>query len=285
MIPALTGYGYGVLRQLPSASAVTTGHAATVVSVVKTVLAAVAASRSDLSDMTVACVGLGSIGRSSLELLLARAAHSPARLILCEANGQAALLADVATSVREGGFVGLIDTCESSPDLPNRIYGADLIIGATSSTSQIIDIDSLRPGTIVVDDSFPHCFDPALAVERMQTQRDVLVVGGGLLYCGTAERFAAGSLPSAAIAERLSQLRLPGTIAACQLESLLQAATADFPPAERASAELPLVHGVVDTALALTYWAAAETFGIAAAPLHLLDHVVEAGLLLDPVEP
>ncbi|HEV2087551.1 MAG TPA: hypothetical protein VGR21_04485, partial [Cryptosporangiaceae bacterium] len=89
MIPALTGYGYGVLRdpvlrQAAAAPVVTTGHAVTAVSVFRTVLAALGATGRHLGELTVAAVGLGSIGRTSLELLLTHAARPPARLLLCD---------------------------------------------------------------------------------------------------------------------------------------------------------------------------------------------------------
>ena len=38
----------------------------------------------------------------------------------------------------------------------------------------------LAAGTIVVDDSFPNCFDSDLAIHRMTSQKDVLLVDGGL---------------------------------------------------------------------------------------------------------
>ncbi|NEE41004.1 hypothetical protein G3M53_88450, partial [Streptomyces sp. SID7982] len=55
MIPSLTGYGFDVLRAVGttgSALAVTTGHAATVVSVVRTVHAALDATGQQLSSLT-----------------------------------------------------------------------------------------------------------------------------------------------------------------------------------------------------------------------------------------
>jgi hypothetical protein len=57
MIPSLTGYGFDVLSSVEGAVAVTTGHAATVVSVVKTVQAALDATGQKLADLDVAFVG------------------------------------------------------------------------------------------------------------------------------------------------------------------------------------------------------------------------------------
>src|SRR5215813_6203424 len=45
----------------------------------------------------------------------------------------------------------------------------------------VLDVKQLAAGTIVVDDSFPHCFDFELAIHRMTSQKDVLLVDGGLV--------------------------------------------------------------------------------------------------------
>lgn len=264
MIPAHTAYGFDVVRALGSTAArVTTGHAATAASVVKTTMAALAQAGRDLCESTVAVVGLGSIGRSSLELLLALEVGSPKGLVLCDVASRSRHLADVATELRASGYAGQIAICASVPSLPAQAYEIDVIIAATSADRPILDIGRLRPGTVVVDDSFPHCFDAGAAVRRMQLQGDVLVVGGGLLTCGPSEQQPADDLAMLA-AGRLSGLRLPDTIASCQLESLLHAG----------HPHLPVVHGLVDVPLALAYWEALAVAGVDAAPLHLLQHVV-----------
>ncbi|WP_240660100.1 hypothetical protein [Streptomyces sp. WAC 01529] len=105
MIPSLSGYGYDVLRAVEGTAAVTTGHAVTVVSVVRTAHAALAATGQDLADLDVAFVGLGSIGASSLELLLSSAARPPRRVLLCDVRGSAPRLTQLARRLREHGLV------------------------------------------------------------------------------------------------------------------------------------------------------------------------------------
>ncbi|MEV4876231.1 non-ribosomal peptide synthetase/type I polyketide synthase [Streptomyces cyaneofuscatus] len=269
MIPSLTGYGFDVLRALGTtgaATAVTTGHAATVVSVVKTVHAALAATGQELGSLTVAFVGLGSIGSSSLELLLGQAESPPARLLLCDVAGSGPRLKELAERLRERGLADAVDVLPSDGGLPDAVYGARLIVAAVSGGGTLLDVDRLEPGTTVVDDSFPHCFDTGRAIGRMGRAKDVLVVGGGLLSIGAVERQVADGLPAAAVAGYLAQPSLPGTIASCRLESLLHASGAD----------VPLVRGPVGTATGLAYWAAAEAGGTDAAPLHLLTHTIDA---------
>lgn len=145
------------------------------------------------------------------------------------------------------------------------MYGARLIVAAVSGGGSLLDVDRLAPGTTVVDDSFPHCFDTGRALSRMRRAKDVLVVGGGLLSIGTVERQVADGLPAAAVAGYLARPSLPDTIASCRLESLLHAAGTD----------VPLVRGPVSANTGLAYWAAAEATGTRAAPLHLLAHAID----------
>ncbi|MEV6596185.1 amino acid adenylation domain-containing protein [Actinoplanes sp. NPDC051346] len=258
MIPALTGYGAAVARRVDSAARVTTGHAVTAASVVRTTLAAAEAGGRPLADSVLAVVGVGSIGATSLRLLLARAGQAPAGLLLCDLPATAARLAELAADLRADGYAGPIEIVTADPAAPEAVYRADVIVAATSGGPGTLDVDRLRAGTVVVDDSFPHCFDTARALARMRDRRDVLVVGGGLLHCGPVERVIAAGLPAAA------RPGLPDTVASCQLESLLHATTPG----------LPLVCGPVDADVAAAYWDALDAAGVGAAPLHLLDREV-----------
>ncbi|MFE5487351.1 amino acid adenylation domain-containing protein [Streptomyces sp. NPDC056527] len=270
MIPSLTAYGFEVLREsdtgTPAKTALTTGHAATAVSVVKTVHAALARAGRELGDLVVAVAGLGSIGSSSLELLLTLASEPPARLLLCDVAGSVPRLRRLADDLVARGLARNVEVHESGPTLPAAVYEAGLLITAVSGGGAVLDVSRLRAGAIVVDDSFPHCFDTGAALARMRERRDVLIVGGGLLSVGSVERRTAPWLPPAAAAGYAAQTWLPGTIASCRLESLLHAA----------HPELPLVHGLVDARLALAHWRGMEEAGIEAGPLHLLGHAVAA---------
>ncbi len=279
-IPALTGYGYDVLRETePSAAALlpgalTTGHATTTVAVVKTVHAALAATGRDLAGLTLAVVGCGSVGTSSLRLLLARSPRPPARLILCDLPGSAPRLRRLAAELsadRPGTSVRVLESTGARAGLPGELYAdADVVVTAVSGPTALLDVDRLRPGTIVVDDSFPHCFDTARALDRMRREQDVLLVGGGLLALEAAETRLSADLPALARTGAAKGTRfqphLPGTLASCRLESLLHA--------HRDGTELPPIHGLVDLPHALAHWDAAESAGVRAAPLHLLDHVI-----------
>ncbi|WP_406208614.1 amino acid adenylation domain-containing protein [Streptomyces sp. NBC_01017] len=276
MIPSLTGYGYDVLRETTTRAEITTGHASTTVAVVKTVHAALAATDRRLDDLSLAVVGCGSIGTSSLRLLLATASGPPARLLLCDLPGSTPrlerLAADLASAYPPPAM--LVQVVESGPTLPAEVYGADVIVTAVSGASTLLDVDRLRPGTIVVDDSFPHCFDTGRALDRMSREQDVLVIGGGLLALDSTRTRLSQDLPAVASAGFALRSRIPATMASCRLESLLHA---HLRASGRPQSELPLTHGLVDLPRALAHWEAAEAAGIRPAPLHLLDRVIVPG--------
>ena len=172
MLPSLTGYGFDLLRQPDMADGphLTTGHALTVVSVVMAIESALRAVDRPLCESDVAFVGLGSIGRATLELLLWRGPQ-PRSIILCDTAGSASRLGEFEQQLRHRtGYAGSVRCVEAGPGnghAPELVYSADLIVGATS-TPRALDISRLRAGTVLVDDSFPHCFDATAAIARMQ---------------------------------------------------------------------------------------------------------------------
>jgi hypothetical protein len=148
------------------------------------------------------------------------------------------------------------------------VYSTDIIVGA-SSTPGILAVDRLRPGTIVVDDSFPACLDTAEAIRRMRTIGDVLITGGGLLAGGPTQRIIHFPVGDAHVRDRIVVELLPGATASCQLESLLLAGDPTLPP----------TLGLVAISGVLRYWDALLAAGFSTAPLHLRGFRPDAGLL------
>ncbi|CAM5620089.1 Peptide synthetase OS=Streptomyces viridochromogenes OX=1938 GN=ACM01_26125 PE=3 SV=1 [Streptomyces viridochromogenes] len=282
-IPSLTGYGFDVLREARTDAAITTGHATTTVAVMKTVHAALDATGGRLDRLSLAVVGCGSIGTSALRLLLARSPRPPAHLVLCDLPGSGPRLERLAAELTDRHPGLPVRIVESGPGLPEEVYASEVIVTAVSDASALVDVARLRPGTVLVDDSFPHCLDTARALERMRERGDVLVVGGGLLDAGAAGPRLAEDLPEVATTGFAGRSGVPGTLASCRLESLLHAHRTTRPG--RACGRLPLTHGLVGLPGALAHWDAVEAAGVSAAPLHLLDHEVPAAPLRAPDAP
>lgn len=270
MLPAHTRYGYRLLAEGQNANqpALTTGHSTTVVAVVKTIQAVLAATGQALSTVALGCLGVGSIGSAALQLLLNMVGH-PATITLCDVAGSADRLAALAATLsREFDYQGNVRIIEGSDQLPRELYQLDLLVGATSRPN-VLEVDRLAPGMIVVDDSFPPCFVVDQAIERMRTAQDVLLVGGGLLQCGAVARTIHLPVAHPALRNVIAGQLHAAAIASCQLEALLWAARPG----------LPLTHGIATLPQAVPYWAAAEAMGITAAPLHLRDFSIADPLL------
>jgi hypothetical protein len=104
------------------------------------------------------------------------------------------------------------------------------VVGATN-VPEVLDVNRLRPGTLIVDDSGPHCFDPQLARDRLERQADLLFTEGGTLRPPQPVRELRYVPPPGAelAGPRLDlilsrQLRTgPYTLPSCVLSSLLSA--------------------------------------------------------------
>jgi hypothetical protein len=196
-------------------------------------------------------------------------ADHPQQIILCDLPGSTGRLSRLARGLRDDlGYGGRVEIVESGEALPEAVYRAGLIVAATS-TPNVLDVERLAAGTVVVDDSFPPCFETGRALARMESRGDVLLVGGGLLDCGPVRRTI--SVPEAAppAAERIGHLFPSVGVASCQLEALLWAREPD----------LPLTLGMVNLDTARRYWTTVEAAGLRSAPLHLGSYLPAEKLL------
>ncbi len=257
LIPAATDFGTSLSKV--DGVELTTGHAATAVSMGLTIQSAAAAAARDLRRARMCFVGLGAIGTATLRTVLGCLPH-PASLTLCDVPAKRDYLEALAREARMVmNFSGEISIVESAGSLPEIAYEADWFVGATNATG-VIDIACLRPGSIIVDDSFPLCFDLAAARRRLESAGDVLFVNGGSVGLNEPLRWTCAlpaGVPSVS-KSLLAQAMLPSSemITGCIVSSVLP--RDGFAP----------TCGPVALDHCRIYWHGFHRLGLAAAPLH-----------------
>jgi amino acid adenylation domain-containing protein len=183
LIPSATDYGCTLaraIRKYDDLPQITTGHATTCATVVLTIRKILQVSQRSLAQENIAFIGLGSVGMSTLYLMLRSLPH-PAEITLCDVYNKLEFLQQVRQElVSNYGFRGQVWIATSTAGLSSEIYDKSLIVGATNIPN-VLDINRVKPGTLIVDDSGPHCFSSELAIYRFETYKDILFTEGGML--------------------------------------------------------------------------------------------------------
>jgi hypothetical protein len=182
LLSSATDYGRAIVkamadRQLPQLSS---GHATTSATVVLAIKRILQESEREIAKERVGFLGLGSIGLSSLRLMLKCLPH-PVEIMLCDVYNKKTFLEGIEKEiVNELGFCGTVRLLLANTEPPPDLYSATLMVGATN-VPDILDITQLNPGTLVVDDSAPHCFKSEWAIKRVEKHQDILFTEGGVL--------------------------------------------------------------------------------------------------------
>ncbi len=262
LIPSATDYG----RAIPAvaAPALTTGHATTSATVILSVEKILRESGRRLEDEQVGMLGLGSVGRAALRLMLRTLPH-PRTLLLCDLREKRAVLEDVQQEIRaDFGFTGEVRLLESSRQVPEAFYAASLILGATN-TPEVLDIAQVRPGTLILDDSSLRCYSTATALHRLQTQGDILFSEGGILKSPAPIPQVAYVLKAWSDVPIGYLRRDPYDITGCVLAALLLARYADLEP----------TLGVAGVAASEQRYRRLKALGFEAADLHNEQYTLE----------
>ncbi len=179
LIPSATAYGRAVPHR-PGLPEMTTGHATTISAVVLALQRLLRDAGRRLADEDLCFIGLGSIGGSTLRLMLATMEH-PNSLMLCDVYAKRADVDALMREIRESyGYSGELRFVAAQRACPDDVYAATIVVGATNAPD-VVDVARLRPGTLIVDDSDPHCFDAAAAIHRFEQAGDILFTEGGAL--------------------------------------------------------------------------------------------------------
>ena len=182
---------------------VTTGNSLTIAAGVQSLLRGAAEMGIALETASVAVIGAtGSIGSACVELIAPYARD----LVLCARNETR--LNKYHASVRDR----LPCRSRATTDLRAAVRSADVILTATSSTTEVIEPGDLRTGAVVCELSLPHDVGARVAQERP----DVLVVEGGNMCVPGTPRFDRVREPGTPFDLNLP----PATALACMAETM-----------------------------------------------------------------
>jgi len=265
-------------RQIPDWSAgsdeqpvLTTGEAIRAATFVRAAEQILYESDRTMHGECVAWIGLNPFGQAAMELLLAVGPH-PETLILCDPYLSEKALFSKAADLRTDGVTSEIRAAHHRGKVPESVYEASLIIG-TTSWAKALDVAQLRPGTLLVDYSFPALLNLADAIERFQKRTDILFTSGA--YLRLEEGFhETVYLPReiAPVVEDLKPLKMqllsqsdPREIEGCVLTSLLTDRIAGMPP----------TLGPLRVADALSHYRALKTLPLLPTRLKMGDFVIQ----------
>ena len=275
LLPSASDYGRDLAEALAGHDLprITTGHATTTSAVVLAVRRALEEGGRALADEHVGFIGLGSVGLATLRLLLSCLPH-PARLSLCDVYSKQESLESLRRElIDELGYRGEVRLLASRHEVPAELYEASVIVGATN-VAEILDIDRVAPGSIVVDDSAPHAFDSEKALGRFRERGDILVTEGGVLLAPEPlplRVFVPDELEPWLKAGLVSLIARsnPWNITGCVLSGLLSARFAHLAP----------TIGLIDRQTALDHYERLEALGFEAAGLELDDSPLDARII------
>lgn len=276
LLPSATNYGHAIqeiIRNRRNLPRITTGHGTTAATVVLALRKILEASQRDIQSERAGFLGLGSIGLASLRLMLSCLPH-PEELLLCDVYHRKDALEAIRQEVLYTyGFQGEVRLIESTGVVPKAFYESRLIIGATN-VPDVLDVERLQPGTLIVDDSGPHCFRVPKAIERSMSQHDILFTEGGILRSPTVIpclRYLplhAMQQMSPGLAKLFARFH-PWRITGCVLASILLAKVADQKP----------VFGLVDVQTGVDNFNTLLKLGYEAAELNCEGYTLPSSLI------
>ncbi|HEY7414244.1 MAG TPA: amino acid adenylation domain-containing protein, partial [Ktedonobacteraceae bacterium] len=269
LIPSATNYGMAINAAIAGREhvpAISTGHATTSAAIILAVERILQESTRILSEECVLFLGLGSIGMSALRLMLQKLPH-PRKLVLCDIYSNRASLEKIRLEViNQLAFLGDISIATS--EKAAELHQATLIIGATN-VPDLISVAKLQPGTMIVDDSAPHCFKIKEAIQRFEEQGDILFTEGGMLHLPDPVDELRSFPPQMERLVKAGRLKAfydvrSFDMTGCVLSSLLSSTFQELKPTS----------GIPDGKACLQHYEALVRLDIRAADLHCEDYVL-----------
>lgn len=212
---------------------------------------------------SLAFVGLGSIGRLSLDLLFEKVIK-PQKLILCDLRKKQKNMEELAGQIQLKYNLPA-QICYYGEDSFLKAYQADFIIGAVSSKF-LLNPDLLQKGTVLIDDSFPPILSVSRSIERMKKKKDVLILSGGKLDIGGFHFESFFWKISSFIISYFTKQLGGGALPGCWLEALIEAQGVSSHPATGDRQKL------------ISLWPQKEQRGLKASHLHFFKYKIPPSL-------
>ncbi len=236
LIPSATNRGADIAKSIEESGIdikVTTGHPTTVATVVLSLVKLLADSGRSMECENICVLGIGSIGSGVTKLILDKLPH-PSSIILCDLPGNMRKMEKLKNELRSYlGYEGEIRLSYSDgPRLPDEVYNSSLIIGATNAPD-VLEVERLLPGTLIIDDSGPHCFNSKSAQKRILTRGDILATEGGVLEVSgtiTNKLYIPDGIDDSILSRYHSHFTSEKLITGCILSSLLTASELGINP-------------------------------------------------------
>lgn len=176
LLPAATIFGRDICDLVNGKTKITTGHATTSAAVLLTLERILSHCGRSLNDEKVAIAGAEGIGLAVVEMLDSLYPKMKKMTIYRTGSSGKHLQGMGRSEIRNRSVVST-----TRNTLPDEAYQASVIIGA-ANIPNIVDIDSLEPGTILIDYSIPRCFSREKAIKRLESRQDILFSDGGALH-------------------------------------------------------------------------------------------------------
>lgn len=167
--------------------AITTGHTVTAISCVRTMFAAVDRFGLEPEGEQLTILGMGSVGSAFLELVLTRP-RCPRRIVVSDLPEQhksiQALIDRLEPDLPAGFDISWVPSSRDGLGVDHPAYASRYLFSATSA-AEVIDVDQVMAGTLLVDDSQPHCWSRERAFRRVERDGDIIPCEAGLIDCAS----------------------------------------------------------------------------------------------------
>lgn len=184
LIPSATEYGIDIVQSFEKNNPnvpITIGHATISAGVVLSIERLLDESRRNLKEEKLCIIGLDFTGTLIIKLLLSVLPH-PSSIILCDIYKNNNHLIELKKELKEEleyeNEISIVPV--NGFDLPDKIYDSSIILSAIN-IPDIIDINKLKLGTLIVDDVWTDCYSKEKAINRFKKYGDILFNDGRYL--------------------------------------------------------------------------------------------------------